>query len=84
MRVANEQMAQALRVMSVHRGHDPNNFTLVSFGGAGGLHVCDLADALNIKYALVPAYAGVLSAFGLLVAPPGKEESQSYIKLINE
>ena len=84
VRVANEQMAQALRVMSVHRGHDPNNFTLVSFGGAGGLHVCDLADALNINYALVPAYAGVLSAFGLLIAPPGKEQSQSYIKLINE
>ncbi len=84
VRVANEQMAQALRVMSVHRGYDPNQFTLVSFGGAGGLHVCDLADALNIKYALVPAYAGVLSAFGLLIAPPGKEISQSHIKLVSE
>lgn len=82
VRVANEQMAQALRVMSVQRGHDPKDFTLVSFGGAGGLHVCDLADALNIRFALAPAYAGVLSAFGLLVAPPGKEVSQSHIKLL--
>ncbi len=81
IQVANTQMVQALRVMSVQRGHDPKNFTLVSFGGAGGLHVCDLADALNIKYALVPAYSGVLSAFGLMVAPSGKEVSQGYIKL---
>ena len=81
--VANEQMVQALRVMSVHRGHDPQEFTLVSFGGAGGLHVCDLADALQMQCALIPDHAGVLSALGLLVAPPGKEISQSYIKLLD-
>ena len=45
VRIANEQMTQALRVMSVYRGHDPKDFTLVSFGGAGGLHVCDLAQS---------------------------------------
>ncbi len=84
VRVANEQMVQALRLMSVHRGHDPGDFTLVSFGGAGGLHVCELAQALNMRVALVPARAGVLSAFGLLVAPPGKEISQSYIRLLDD
>ena len=84
VQIANEQMVQALRVISVHRGHDPNNFTLVSFGGAGGLHVCDLANALNIKYALVPENAGVLSAFGLLIAPPGKEDSLTHIKLLED
>ncbi len=82
--IANEQMAQALRVMSIHRGHDPKHFTLMSFGGAGGLHVCDLAEALDIRFALVPAYAGVLSALGLLAAPPGKETSQSWIKLLED
>ena len=83
IRVANEQMVQALRVMSVHRGHDPKQFVLVSFGGAGGLHVCELADALELPYALIPQHAGILSAFGLLVAPPGKEISRSYIKLLD-
>lgn len=82
VRIANEQMAQALRVMSVHRGYDPKNFTLVSFGGAGGLHVCDLVESLNMRYALVPGKAGVLSAYGLLVAPPGKEISKTHIKLL--
>lgn len=84
VRVANEQMVQALRVISVHRGHDPKGFTLVSFGGAGGLHVCDLAEALGIHQALVPAHTGVLSAVGLLVAPPGKEVSQSHIRLLGD
>ena len=84
VRVANEQMVQALRVISVHRGHDPKDFTLVSFGGAGGLHVCELAKALGIHQALVPAHTGVLSAVGLLVAPPGKEVSQSRIRLLSD
>ena len=84
VRIANEQMAQALRVMSVHRGHDPKDFTLVSFGGAGGLHVCDLAGALQIRQALVPAHTGVLSAVGLLAAPRGKEVSQSCIRRLDD
>ncbi len=84
VRIANEQMTQALRVMSVYRGHDPKDFTLVSFGGAGGLHVCDLAESLRIYQALVPAHTGVLSAFGLLAAPSGKEVSQSCIQLLAE
>lgn len=83
VQIANEQMAQALRVMSVYRGHDPKDFTLVSFGGAGGLHVCDLAESLHIHQALVPAHTGVLSALGLLAAPSGKEVSQSRIQLLD-
>ena len=47
--VANEHMAQALRVMSLERGIDPRQCVLASFGGAGGLHLCDLADALGIE-----------------------------------
>jgi N-methylhydantoinase A len=77
VQVANEHMAQALRVISVQRGEDPAEYTLVSFGGAGGLHVCALADALGMTSALVPVHAGVLSALGMLVAPPGRQLSRT-------
>ena len=70
--LANEHMAQALRVISVQRGIDPGAFTLSAFGGAGGLHVCELAAMLNMKRAMIPAQAGVLSALGMLVAPRGR------------
>jgi len=75
--VANEHMAQALRVISVQRGVDPGNHVLVSFGGAGGLHVCALADALGMRRALVPVHAGVLSALGMLVAPRARQLSRT-------
>jgi N-methylhydantoinase A len=75
--VANEHMAQALRVISVQKGIDPADFTLVAFGGAGGLHVCALADALGIRRALVPVHAGVLSALGMLAAPRGRQLSHA-------
>jgi len=72
LQIANEHMAQALRVISLERGYDPRDFALVSFGGAGGLHVCALADALGIPDIIVPRYGGVLSALGLLMAPPSR------------
>jgi N-methylhydantoinase A len=75
--VANEHMAQALRVISVQRGVDPGNHVLVSFGGAGGLHVCALAEALGMSRALVPLHAGVLSALGMLVAPRARQLSRT-------
>lgn len=77
LRVANEHMARALRVISVQRGVDPRDFTLMSFGGAGGLHVCALADALGMREALVPIHGGVLSAFGMLAAPRARQLSRS-------
>ena len=75
--LANEHMAQALRVISVERGIDPAAYTLTAFGGAGGLHVCALADALAMRHALVPIHAGVLSALGMLVAPRGRQLSHT-------
>jgi N-methylhydantoinase A len=75
--LANEHMAQALRVISVERGVDPREFSLMAFGGAGGLHVCALAEALSIPRALVPLHAGVLSALGMLTAPRGRQLSQA-------
>jgi N-methylhydantoinase A len=75
--LANEHMAQALRVISVERGIDPSKYTLLAFGGAGGLHVCALADALAMRRAIVPIHAGVLSALGMLAAPRGRQLSHT-------
>jgi len=75
--ITNEHMAHALRVISVQRGVDPAEFSLMTFGGAGGLHVCALADAMAMSRAIVPLNAGVLSAFGLLVAAPSREKSKT-------
>ena len=61
-------MVGAIRVVSVERGHDPRDFTLVAFGGAGPLHGCALAELLGIARVLVPPAPGVLCAEGLLAA----------------
>ncbi len=68
IRVANAAMEQAMRVISVERGHDPRDFTLVPFGGAGPMHALDLAAALHIGRVLIPRTPGVLSALGLVLA----------------
>jgi N-methylhydantoinase A len=68
IQIANAHMARALRVISVERGHDPRDFTLLSFGGAGGLHAGELARNLGIRRILIPAAASTLSAFGMLAA----------------
>jgi len=81
--VANEHMARALRVMSVQRGVDAAQLTLTSFGGAGGLHVCALAEALEMSQALVPAHAGVLSALGMLVAPRARYLSHTLLRQLS-
>ncbi len=80
--IVNEHMAQALRVISVQRGIDPAAGWLCSFGGAGGLHVCALADALGMTRALVPERAGVLSALGMLAAPPGRLLTRAWLGLL--
>ncbi|MGD8312080.1 MAG: hydantoinase/oxoprolinase family protein [Gammaproteobacteria bacterium] len=80
--LANEHMAQALRVISVQRGIDPREHVLVSFGGAGGLHVCALAEALGMSRALVPVHAGVLSALGMLAAPRARQLSRTLTGLL--
>lgn len=82
VRIANAHMAQALRVISVQRGVDPRGYTLVSFGGAGGLHVCALADALRLRQAMVPVQAGVLSALGMLASRPGRQLSRAWPGLL--
>ena len=66
--VATAVMERAIRVVSVERGHDPRGFTLLAFGGAGGLHAAELAQALGIPRVYVPAEPGLLSAWGVLSA----------------
>ncbi|HWC77506.1 MAG TPA: hydantoinase/oxoprolinase family protein, partial [Blastocatellia bacterium] len=77
VRVANANMERALRVVSVERGQDPRLFTLVSFGGAGGLHVCDLASQLRIPRVVIPPSPGTLSALGVLLGDVVKDYSRT-------
>jgi N-methylhydantoinase A len=75
--VANANMEAALRVISVERGHDPRDFTLVTFGGAGGLHAVRLAASLSIPRVLIPENPGLLSALGVLLSDSVQDFSQT-------
>jgi len=75
--VVNAHMARAIRLVSVERGHDPREFVLVSFGGAGGLHACELARSSGIRTVLIPQQASTLSALGMLVADPTRDFVQT-------
>ena len=77
--VVNAEMLRALRLVSVERGHDPRNFALVAFGGAGPLHACALAEELGIATVLVPEAAGVLSALGLAVGDERRDRVESFV-----
>lgn len=77
LEVVNTNMERALRHISVERGHDPRAFTLVPFGGAGGLHAVELARALQIPRVLLPFAPGALSAIGVLAADVVKEQSRT-------
>jgi len=80
IRVANANMEAALRVVSVERGQDPRLFTLVSFGGAGGLHVCELASALRVPRIIVPRSPGTLSALGVLLGDIVRDYSRTVMR----
>ena len=79
VRVVNANMERALRVVSIERGYDPREFALVAFGGAGGLHACELAETLAIPTVMIPARPGALSAFGILVSDVVKDYSRSLL-----
>jgi N-methylhydantoinase A len=79
VRVVNATMEKAIRVVSIERGHDPRRFALVAFGGAGGLHACELAQSLGIPRVVVPAMPGALSAFGILVSDVVKDYSRTVV-----
>jgi N-methylhydantoinase A/oxoprolinase/acetone carboxylase beta subunit len=80
VRVANANMERAVRVVSVQRGHDPREFALLAFGGAGGMHGCELAVALGIGTVIVPRHAGVLSALAMLLADATRDYSRTVLR----
>ena len=77
LRVVESEMEKAIRVISIERGHDPREFTLVAFGGGGPLHACSLARALRVPTVLIPAAPGALSAVGILLADTVRDYSRT-------
>src|SRR5262249_56139808 len=79
MRIVDGRMEEAMGVVSIEGGHDPREFALVAFGGAGGLHACELAEAMSIPRVIVPAMPGALSAFGILASDVVKDYSRTVV-----
>src|SRR5690606_28487839 len=77
--IADEAMAAATRMHLAEKGKDPRAFTLFAFGGAGPVHAYSLAKRLNVKRVIVPMGAGVISAFGFLVAAPSVDDVRGYV-----
>jgi N-methylhydantoinase A/oxoprolinase/acetone carboxylase beta subunit len=80
VRIADASMERAIRVVSVQRGVDPREFALLAFGGAGGMHACAIAEALDIGTVIVPRHAGVLSALGMLLADAIKDHAWTILR----
>jgi N-methylhydantoinase A len=77
IRVVNANMERAIRAISLERGYDPRQFTLMPFGGAGPMHSCELARELGIPRVLVPTHPGILSALGVAIADIVKDYSRT-------
>ncbi len=84
VRIANSMMSKILRIVSVERGYDPRDFSLVAFGGAGPMHVCALAEELEISRVMLPPNPGMFSALGLLTADLFHDYSSPVLKLSGE
>src|SRR4029077_5310458 len=83
VRVVNATMEKAIRVVSIEQGYDPRDFALLSFGGAGALHACDLASALSLSRVIVPPAPGALSAYGILGSDVVKDYSRTAPMLLS-
>jgi N-methylhydantoinase A len=79
VRIANNNMVNAIKLISVNRGHDPRDFSLIAFGGGGGMHACSLAKELNIKQVVIPKLSGVFSAWGMLLSDLRRDYLQTQI-----
>jgi 5-oxoprolinase (ATP-hydrolysing) len=84
LRIAVANMANAVKKISVQKGHDVTGYVLTTFGGAGGQHACAVADALGIRTVLVPPMAGVLSALGIGLADVTAMREQSVEQVLDE
>ena len=78
--VANAEMVRAIRLVSIERGHDPRGLELIAFGGAGPLHACQVAEALDMRRVLVPAASGVLSALGIAAGERRRDAVRSVMQ----
>ncbi len=79
VRIANNNMVNAIKLISVNRGHDPRDFTLIAFGGGGGMHACALAKELGIKKVAIPRQSSVFSAWGMLLSDLRRDYLQTQI-----
>ena len=79
VRIANNNMVNAIKLISVNRGHDPRDFSLIAFGGGGGMHACALARELSIKQVIIPKLSGVFSAWGMLLSDLRRDYLQTQI-----
>ncbi|MDP2900349.1 MAG: hydantoinase/oxoprolinase family protein [Candidatus Bathyarchaeota archaeon] len=84
IRIANSMMGKILRIVSVERGYDPRGFTLVAFGGAGPMHVCALAEELEVDKIIVPPSPGMFSALGLLTADMFHDYIRPVVKRVSQ
>lgn len=84
LEVANANMSDAVRLISVRRGYDPRDFALVAFGGAGPLHGAYLAKDLNIPKVIIPTHPGVAAAMGCLLVDVRHDISKTYVKKVND
>lgn len=84
IRIANSNMLNALKLISVRKGHNPREFSLVAFGGGGSMHAPALAKELGVKKVIVPVASSVFSAWGMLMTDLRHDYIQTYIRRINE
>jgi len=84
VRIADASMAHAVRIMTVQKGHDPRDFVLVAYGGAGPLHAVAVARELSIGRVVIPPYPGIFSAVGMLLADGREEYVLSYVRRLDE
>jgi N-methylhydantoinase A len=78
--IANSNMLNALKLISVRKGYNPQDFTMIAFGGGGPMHAAELARALKIKKVVIPHVASVFSAWGMLMSDARKDDIQTYLK----
>ncbi|GAB4535977.1 MAG: hydantoinase/oxoprolinase family protein [Anaerolineae bacterium] len=79
IRIADNNMVNAIKLISVNRGHDPRDFVLIAFGGGGGMHACALARELGIKKVIIPRQSSVFSAWGMLLSDLRRDYLQTHI-----
>ena len=83
LQITNANIERAIRKVSIGRGYDPREFSIIAFGGAGPLHVCEVAERLEIPRVIIPPQPGVLCAYGLLMADLILEDTSAVLKEIN-